>query len=276
MKALAERWMEAWPTAQSAWSRFVRLRDPLLCESAKQAEREGLRGGIAMIRLDDHRVVIDLTQISQLGLDDFPREILAHEIGHHLYVPADLSDHGRLLARVRRGLPSFEAEAPLIANLYADLLINDRLQRQVELDMAGVYRCLVKPPKDAGKTSPSALWQVYLRIYEYLWGLSKGTLTAAPLDDVAEGDALLGAELIRVYASEWLGGAGGFAALCLPYLMADKQRQPPGKLGQLIDLDQVSGAGGMPDGLAEMEDDEAAIHPAEDPKINAGRPSQKE
>ncbi len=276
MHPLVAPWSEAWPGAQLAWSRFVRLRAPLLCEHSKQADKEGLRGGIAMIRLDDHRVVIDLTQIQALGLDGFPTEILAHEIGHHLFVPADLSDHGRLLVRVRRGLPGHEGEAPLIANLYADLLINDRLQRQAELDMAGVYRQLVKPPKDAGKTSPSALWQLYLRIYEQLWRLPKGDLNSEPLDDVGEGDALLGAELIRVYANDWLRGAGGFAALCLPYLMADKQRQPPGQVDKLMDLDEVSGAGGMPDGLAEIEDDEAAVHPADDPKINPERQSGKE
>jgi hypothetical protein len=255
-------WNAAWPLAQRAWSPFLRLREPLLCNDPASARLEGLYGGLAMIRLDDHRVVLNLPALTRLGLDQHPVEVLAHEIGHHLFVPADLSDHGRLLARVRRGLPSVEDKAPLIANLYADLLINDRLQRQVGLPMDTLYRKL------AGK-DPGPLWRLYLRIYEHLWALPEGTLLQASLPPAVEGDALLGAQQIRSYAQDWLAGAGGFALLCLPYLIEERGQAPPPKLAAWLDLDQVGSGGGMPDGLASLDPDELRppVHPAQDPRV---------
>lgn len=254
-------WTAAWPLAQRAWSPFLRLRAPVLCSNAESAKREGLGNGLAMIRLDDHRVVLNLPALRKLELDAHPVEVLAHEIGHHLFVPADLSDHGRLLARVRRGLPSVENQAPMIANLYADLLINDRLQRQVGLSMDALYRKL------AG-SDPGPLWQLYLRIYEHLWALPEGTLVRTEMSRSAEGDALLGAQLIRAYAQDWLDGAGGFALLCLPYLIEQRGQKPPTALSAWLDLDQVSAADGTPDGLANVDPGElVAVHPANDPRI---------
>ena len=109
-----------------------------------------------MIRLFDHSVVISLRQVEELGLQDFAKEILAHEIGHHVYCPGDLTDNARLLARIRRGLPTKEHLAPMVSNLYSDLMINDWLQRSVALDISGVYRKLVH---DGG----SRLWTLYMR-----------------------------------------------------------------------------------------------------------------
>jgi hypothetical protein len=195
-----------------------------------------------MIRLNDQAVVISLRQVQLAGLENFAEEVLAHEIGHHVYVPGNLLDQGRALARIRRGLPTKEHLAPLVANLYEDLLINDRLHRAANLDLAGVYQQL-------GGGSPDPLWTLYMRIYELLWSLPRGSLATgiqqlpqtAPAkvilpDDASkeplppmppitmgqvEGDAVLGARLVRVYARDWLDGAGRFAALCLPYLMED-------------------------------------------------------
>ncbi|MCB1640844.1 MAG: hypothetical protein KDI37_03865, partial [Xanthomonadales bacterium] len=252
-------WAEAWAPAQRAWSPFLRLREPIICRDARSSRQQGLGDGLAMIRLDDHRIVLNEASLQRLGLLAHPVEVLAHEIGHHLFVPGDLSDHGRLLARVRRGLPSREDDAPLIANLYADLLINDRLQQQAGLAMDALYRKLAS--NDA-----SPLWQLYLRIYEQLWTLPQGTLVGGDLPAELEGDALLGARLIRAYAQDWLDGAGGFALLCLPYLLQQGRQQPPGGLVEWLDLDQVGDADALPDGLAEIEPGEQdPQHPAQDP-----------
>ena len=254
-------WAEAWAPAQRAWSPFLRLREPIICRDARSSRQQGLGDGLAMIRLDDHRIVLNEASLQRLGLLAHPVEVLAHEIGHHLFVPGDLSDHGRLLARVRRGLPSREDDAPLIANLYADLLINDRLQQQAGLAMDALYRKLAS--NDA-----SPLWQLYLRIYEQLWTLPQGTLVGGDLPAELEGDALLGARLIRAYAQDWLDGAGGFALLCLPYLLQQGRQQPPGGLAEWLDLDQVGDADALPDGLAEIEPGEQdPQHPAQDPRV---------
>lgn len=257
------RWTEAWPLALEAWSRFTRLRPPLICLEADTARREGLTGSFAMIRLEDQSVVISLPDVLRLGLDDFAVEILAHEIGHHILAPATLTDHSRLLARMRWALPTVEHHAPAVANLYTDILVNDRLQRFQELRVAGVYRRLARD------TETGALWVVYMRIYEILWATERNALGGGATDDRMEGDALLGARLIRSFARDWLEGSGRFAALMLPYLLEDTFSQK--LVSRLLDT-QHAGAGGYPEGLVEEDpgEREGAIHPAEDPGLTGG------
>jgi hypothetical protein len=148
LAALRDAWRAKWPGALACWSRYVQLSEPRWCLNASDEKREHLQGSFAMIRLVDHAVVISLSQVRNQGLDEFSIEIMAHEIGHHVYTPADLSDNARMLARIRAGLPTKERLAPWIANLYEDLLINDRLQRVAGLNMAGVYQRLGKGSAD--------------------------------------------------------------------------------------------------------------------------------
>lgn len=264
MQQLQQQWQQAWPQALAVWSRFTRLRPPLLCTSHVQAQQQGLRESFAMIRLQDQAVVIDLEEITALGLQDHAVEILAHEIGHHVLAPATLTDHARCLARMRAALPTLESFAPLLANLYTDLLINNHLQRSAELRMAQVYRYLLP------QGNSSQLWNLYLRMYEILWRLRPGALGAQQRDDRSEGDAWLGARLVRVYRREWLSGAAGFAALLLPYLVEDKAGADA--LRHLHDTQQA-GAGAVPAGLIEISPDEATVlHPAVDPRVNEADP----
>ena len=138
---LRDRWAARWPEALALWSPFTRLRAPHWCLTEADEQREGLTGSFAMIRLADQTVVIGLRRVTA-ALEAFPLEILGHEIGHHILCPADLADNARMLARIRRALPTVEHHAPRVANIYADILINDRLQRRRGLDMAGVYAAL--------------------------------------------------------------------------------------------------------------------------------------
>src|SRR5688500_18955411 len=124
---LAAAWDAAWPDALEAWSKFTRLRPPALCRTKKEARSEGLTGSFAMIRLHDQAIVVSLPAVVESGVEKLAVEVLAHEIGHHVLAPATLTDHARMIARMRRGLPTLEAQAPMVANLYTDLLINDRL-----------------------------------------------------------------------------------------------------------------------------------------------------
>lgn len=259
-EALQARWMAAWPDALAAWSRYTRLRPPLLCLTTAEAAAEGLDGSFAMIRLEDQRVVIDLEQVENYRLGDYAPEILAHEIGHHILAPATLTDHARMIASMRPSLPTKEREAGLVANLYTDLLINDRLQRSAQLRMTDVFRALPR------EREASRLWLLYQRIYEQLWHLPRGTLVDTPLDDAAEGDAWLGARLVRSYARDWLDGAGSFAALCLPYLL--DEREVAAALRALQDTASAA-RGGWPAGLVQADANEGqpAVHPAEDPRI---------
>lgn len=270
--SVIDRWRDAWPQALAVWSRYTRLSDPQLCESRVQAAGEGLSGSFAMIRLADQSVVVDLEGVASLGLEDYGVEVLAHEIGHHVYAPANATDHYRLLARIRRGLPTLERHAAMVANLYTDLLINDRLQRQSELRMAEIYRRLHaddrrRHPATTGNPGKPGVWMFYMSVYEHLWQLDPGSLGGATGRSRVGTDAWLGARLIRAYANDWLDAGGRFATLVLPYLVEDdaaSQRM----LARLQDTKEAA-AGCEPSGLTEIDDDElgSAIHPAEDPRV---------
>ncbi|WP_206026059.1 VWA domain-containing protein [Roseimicrobium sp. ORNL1] len=254
---LREQWSAAWPAALEAWSKFTRLRPPLLCLTDREAQAEGLTGSFAMIRLVDQAIVVSLPEVMKSRVHDFALEVLAHEIGHHVLAPANLTDHARMIARMRKGLPTLEMHAPMVANLYTDLLINDRLQRSAGLRMSVVYQML------AEGGSSGEVWKLYLRIYEMLWSLQRGSLGARFQDDVLEGDAQLGARLIRSYANDWMQGAGKFAALLLPHLLKDKISADYFK--RWLDTGNAA-SGGVPDGLSDVEDGEGdIIHPAQDP-----------
>ena len=256
------RWREAWPQALACWSRFTRLHDARLCGTSVEAAKEGLTGSFAMIRLADKSVVIDLEAAARLELDDYAVEILAHEIGHHVLAPATAADSFRLIARLRAALPTLERHAPMVANLYTDLLINDRLQRQAGLRMADIYVRM----RRAETSPPSRLWRLYMGVYEALWGLGKGSLGGPREDAETEGAAWLGARLVRVYAGEWLTGAGRFASLVLPYLVEDAERD--GALSSWHDT-RTAAEGADPGGALTVEADEAggAVHPSQDARI---------
>ncbi|HYE04505.1 MAG TPA: VWA domain-containing protein [Planctomycetota bacterium] len=263
-EAVAAHWRAQWPAALAIWSPFTRLGEPRFCTTSVAAATEGLRGSFAMIRLNDHAVVIDCAEISRLGVAGFAREILAHEVGHHVLAPADLRDQARLLVRVRAGLPGLAHLAPMVANLWTDLLINDRLQRSRGLDMAGVYRALGV----AGRGSARS-WQLYLRICEELWRLDAGTLADVAGDSDLIADARLGARTVRVYARDWLAGASRFACLLQPYLAQEADAAAAARAAaSLLDACAVGAGAEPPDGLATMDEGEdEAMHPAEDPAI---------
>ncbi|CAM3391524.1 VWA domain-containing protein [Kibdelosporangium persicum] len=257
-------WHEHWPAALTAWGRFTKVHDPLYCESTSDARTAGLTDSFAMFRLDDRTVVLDMQAVAELGLHDMPVEVMAHEIGHHVLCPADLADNARLLARVRRGIPGFETFAPLVANLYADMLINDRLQRSRGLRMSVVYERIATP-------DPTPLWTFYMRTFEILWSLESGTLTRAAITEDIEGDAQLCARLVRVYATDWLRGAGGFAALCFRYL-SQSAEEALATTRKRVCVGIVGEDTHIP-GLT-IADDDVIVHPALDPHVNEFAPRE--
>ena len=269
--ALIDAWRAAWPEALAVWSKFTRLRDPSLCASHVEASKQGLSGSFAMIRLLDQSVVVDLPLVTELGLDDYALEVLAHEIGHHILAPGSASDQFRLLARMRRALPTLEQHAPMVANLYTDLFINDRLQRQANLRMADIYRKLQQGRTVQADAKSGGVWTLYMRIYENLWQLEKGELGGAGAENEADErldtDAWLGARLIRVYANDWMLAAGRFATLLLPYLVDDTDALSPGRY--LHDTRDAA-RGCQTYGAQQIEDDEeaGAIHPVHDQRIS--------
>jgi hypothetical protein len=260
MEALRESWEAVWPKALEVWSKFTRLRPPTLCLTNESAEKEGLTGSFAMIRLQDQAVIVSLPSVVACHVEQFALEVLAHEIGHHVLAPATLEEHTRMLARMRWALPTVERHAPMVANLYTDLLINDRLQRSAALRLADIYRAL------GTQSKTGAVWTLYMRMYEILWSLERGALGSGKTDDRIEGDAWLGARLVRSYARDWLDGSGRFAALLLPHLLEDERSAEA--IEKWLDT-RNAGAGGTPTGLTEEEagEREGAIHPSQDPDL---------
>ena len=264
LETLRDTWTAAWDTALAAWSKFTRLRPPMLCLTEGDARREGLTGSFAMIRLQDQSVVVSLPEVVACGVAQFPVEVLAHEIGHHVLAPATLTDHGRMLARMRWALPTVEHCASMVANLYTDVLINDRLQRSAGLRLADVYRTL---GAREGGGAGGAVWALYTRIYEILWSLPRESLGGGRTDDRLEGDAWLGTRLVRSYARDWLDGSGRFAALLLPHLLED---QKSAKLIEKLLDTRDAGVGSDPAGLVDEDagEREGAVHPAQDPALS--------
>jgi hypothetical protein len=244
---LKDQWLARWDEAVKLWSPYVQLRTPVFCSNEKEEKAEGLSGSFAMIRLTDFSVVISLKQIHELGLDDYAVEILAHEAGHHVYCPADLTDSARMIARIQRSIPSYETHAPMIGNLYGDLLINDRLFRENSLRMDKVYMAVKN--QDADK-----FWDFYMRTYEILWSLPRRTLTVSQVEEETEGDAILAARVIRNFARDWLNGAGEFAAICYRYLLESKS--PSDSINSWMDAVEPGDGKTIPSGIAEIEDNE--------------------
>lgn len=259
LDAAAAQFTDAWPRARAAFSPYTQLAAPILCRTTDDERREGLEGSFAMIRMRDQRIVIGLGQIVELALAPHAHAILAHEVGHYVHAPGTLREHVRLHDRLRRTLPSeLACHAGLVANLYTDLLLNDRLQRARLADIAAVYVALRRP-------EASELWSVYMRAYERLWALATDTLTP-PVTEAIEADADLMARIVRTFRDRWLDGAPSFALLIAPYL----ERLPTDRLGLAPWMDTAGTSVGdeIPDGLIDDDFDPADLkHPAVDPAL---------
>jgi hypothetical protein len=72
LESLRDTWAAAWAPALAAWSKFTRLRPPMLCLTEHDAQREGLTGSFAMIRLHDQSVVVSLPEVVACGVEQFP------------------------------------------------------------------------------------------------------------------------------------------------------------------------------------------------------------
>jgi hypothetical protein len=276
---IAERWRAAWPDALDCWGPSLRLAEPVFVTAA------GAPAALAWFDLDDVRATVDLRTVVRLGLQDDPLPVLAHEIGHHVLAPADATGRARIVERCRRGLGDRPEQAALVSNLWTDLLINDRLHRLRGLDLTGPYvaaRRLAATPVARRRRgaagdphpAPTSYFDVYLRAYERLWSLPRGSLVdlagAAGTGDV-ELDAGFLARHARVFARDPVGGAAGFAALVRRYLpgpAAPDAVAPSGPLVASGPCRVVANGSQAPD-VGEADDLTApVVHPARDPRVN--------
>ncbi|WP_456786533.1 hypothetical protein [Cellulomonas sp. P5_C5] len=250
---LQERWRATWPTALATWGRTSRLHAPVL-----HTDPCGMPSW-AWYSLDDVEVHVDLTVVRERHVEDHALAVLAHEIGHHLLAPVDLASHVRIAARVQIGLVDLDHLVGLVSNLWCDLLINDRLQRQLGVDRAALSAAVGPPDPD------DVLMLLVLRTNEILWGLSRGTLVGESL--TPDDQALLCARLVRAYARDPVGGAAGFATLVRSTIPVEQLRaQRPRDV--VACGGPAGGDGSVPFGVATDPTLGApAIHPSRDPRV---------
>ncbi len=258
--------MADWPSALAEWSPWTQLRPPQFFLTDREASGSAMAGQIAAINLVDQTVMVNLQTVARDGLETFSRPVLAHEIGHHIFVPGNLGDNARMLAVIRRELGGLrDTLAPMVANLWGDLLINDRLQPKAEdgtlpdggpPDIAGVYRLILRHTPAA---QVSRVWQVYTRAYEHLWRTPHGEFCPGRPSPDQDADARLVARLVRSFSRDWIRGARRFACLLWRWLSEDeaaKTEQTLDRRGLADTRDAGRGADGttvVPDGLAEID-----------------------
>lgn len=254
LTAVAARWHAAWPEALAAWGRASRMHPPVLHTAA--APEVGSFAWYDGQRVEVH---VDLADAVARGLADHAVAVLAHEVGHHLLSPVDHRTRVRIAARVRAGLVDQDHLVGAVANLWSDLLVNDRLQRTGAADVAAVWRAL-GPPADP-------LMALVLRADEVLWRLPRGSLSGAAAVD--ESAAWLCARLVRVYARDPVGGAGGFASLVRTTL-AQHDLEDAGLAGRVLRVvcTDEGEPSGLPYGLAgDPVLGAPVLHPALDPAV---------
>ena len=248
-----ERWRAAWPAALAAWGRATRVHPPVL-----HAERVPDAGSFAWYDGARVEVHIDVADAVARGLTDHAVAVLAHEIGHHLLAPGDRRTGVRIAARVRAGLVDADELVGPVANLWNDLLVNDRLQRSRAADLVGVWHALGRP------TDP--LMALVLRACELLWDQPRGSLagTAARVDESA---ALLCSRLVRAYARDPVGGAAGFASLVRTSLTSDELAAAVPAVRRVTCRDGGQERG-LPYGVAtDAGLDAPVLHPSLDPAV---------
>jgi len=157
---LARAVEEAWPRAQARWSAFLLLSRPALED-----------GGPSVARIDlcTRQITLDARTILEHDLVDSVEALLAHEVGHHVRYPGNLAVEARLRLMERSLIP---LESYSVTNLFTDLMINERLGRTLEEDLARIYRSFDRG--DTWERDPAFLF--YLSVYEELWQRERGEL----------------------------------------------------------------------------------------------------
>ncbi|WP_456826819.1 hypothetical protein [Cellulomonas sp. P5_E12] len=256
LEHLAERWMREWPDALAAWGRTTRMHPPVLHTSACRMDTW------AWYTTADPEVHVDLTVVVERGIQDHARAVLAHEIGHHVLAPVDRLTALKIAARVRVGLVDQDHLVGLVENLWCDLLINDRLQRQAGIDRASLAAAV------GAATADNPLGLLIGRTYEILWGLPRGRLAAEGL--APEDQAMLCARLVRAYARDAVGGAAGFARLLRAHVDPEWLRGPTAttRVAAMACGGEHGGDDTIPFGIASDPSLGApAVHPALDPRV---------
>jgi hypothetical protein len=153
-----------WPAACAAWSPFLLLGTPA---------DDPAQHSIAQIDLGTRRVSINGARLVQDGLVDCVEALLAHEVGHHVRYPGSLVVDARMRL-LERGLIPFPGYS--MANLFTDLLINERLGARYGEHFVRVYRSSTDRPEFVESWTRDPAFVFVLSLYEALWRLPPGAV----------------------------------------------------------------------------------------------------
>jgi|GEM_PF-6588842 len=215
---------DCWEQAKRPWG-FVQLRRPVIYWEP-EAARQAMGAQLAFFNFAEKNTLVNYPALAARGVGDYLVELLSHEIGHHMAIPADPPSDALLLHAAYLGLGLYELpedsealgrghqEALFWVNLFADVLVNTVLYR-AGLRMVPFYRKLTM-----GEGSP--LWRLYLRTLELLWDLSPGTLATAVTPRI-EQDARRLEQIFRHMRGkrDWPQGLALFVKVCHPYWPED-------------------------------------------------------
>ncbi|MEK6237971.1 MAG: hypothetical protein N2C14_24935 [Planctomycetales bacterium] len=168
-RELERKIARCWPAARARWSRFLLLADPM-----DNPEQES----IAQIHLGSRQVSLRYDMLLDKDLLGSVEALLAHEIGHHVRYPGTLATQARMRLLERSLLPFREFS---LINQFTDLMINERLGRDLQDQLVAVYQAFGDRPafheERLWRRDPS--FTFYLAIYEELWRLEPGSLIKA-------------------------------------------------------------------------------------------------
>ncbi len=240
------------------------LRDPTFFLTTEDAQKHGVEDTFAQISMLDLGTSIDLERIVEWDLEDLAIPILAHEIGHHVLCPGNLVDLAKMMSLIKPVFGDAQRAASM-ENLFGDLLINDRLYKTRGLPMDLVYERMYQ--HTANSTVGDDLWTFYLRVYETLWSLPRGSL--APKDQITQKmdmDAGLAARILRVHGSRLFVAVKKLAYIFLPYFPLPQEIKMVPVLPNLDtekvgegDLDKIGGSLYGLTGISEEESEASGI-----------------
>ncbi|MFX0100595.1 MAG: hypothetical protein ACFFCS_13555, partial [Candidatus Hodarchaeota archaeon] len=88
--ALNKKFEEEWRRARLAWSKYVRLQDPMFLTKLKDLQEKNMVAQIAAFNIADLEIFVNLLEVQDLKVEDLIDVILAHEVGHHVLAPGNL------------------------------------------------------------------------------------------------------------------------------------------------------------------------------------------
>jgi hypothetical protein len=173
----------AWQAAQRLWG--VRMHPPTVLPDAGRPSFSWFGFPPA--------ITFDPALLAREGGAGHLVSVFAHELGHHVLAPSTRLDGLKIDYQMARTIAASDPghvldvreEAAHLANLWEDLVINERVVRaqraaapSAEADLIALWRALSAPLLAQGPQGAEAdpAWWVYLRAYERLWRLPAGTL----------------------------------------------------------------------------------------------------